>query len=100
MLSEAFGMNDRVEEIDDECDDHRQQYVQAHVLFLACRLPMRPAQDVESGAITPCEKNTSPTNKPKNPIKRRSMNTMISMLRILVRRLIVLSTYGAVARKV
>jgi hypothetical protein len=79
-------MNDRVEEIDDESDDRRQQHVQGHVAFLARWLPLRPAHDVDSGAITPSEKNTNPANKPKNPTKRRSMSTIGSTLRLLVRR--------------
>jgi hypothetical protein len=33
--SEFFGMNHRVEEVDDESGDHRQQHVQGHVVFLA-----------------------------------------------------------------
>jgi hypothetical protein len=77
-------MNDRVEEIDDERGDHRQQHVQAHVLFLTRRLPLRPAHDVESGSITPCEKRTNPANRPKTATKRRNMVMFKITLRLLL----------------
>jgi len=77
-------MNHCVEEIDDENDDDRQQHVQAHVAFLACRLPLRPSHDGDSGSITPCENNTSPANRLKNPTKRRSMIAIESTLRPFV----------------
>jgi hypothetical protein len=89
-------MDHRVEEIDDEGGDQRQQHVQGHVVFLN-QIPIRPGQgmtgkgsdsirselvrwspswpahDFDSGSITPSEKNTSPANRPKKPTKRRSM---------------------------
>jgi hypothetical protein len=82
-------MDDRVKEIDDERDNHRQQHIQGHLLFLACWLPLRPAHGVESGSITLSEKNTSPANSPKNPTKRRSMSMVRSTLSLLVARPIV-----------
>jgi hypothetical protein len=62
LRSESFRMNDRVEQVDDEGDDHHQQHVQGHVAFLACWL--RVAHEVESGSITPCENDTKPANRP------------------------------------
>jgi hypothetical protein len=78
-------MNYRVEKIEDESDDQRQQHIQTHVLFLACRLPLQSAHyDMDWGSITPCEKNTSPANMPKNPINSASMSAMSNTLCLVV----------------
>jgi hypothetical protein len=73
-------MNDRVEEVDDENGNRRQQHIQGHDAILARWLP--PAHDVESGSITPFENNTRPANRPKNPTRSNSMIAIESTLRL------------------
>ena len=83
----------RSREIDDERHHHRRQDVQGHAPFLACRLPFRRAHDVDPGSITPSAKNTSPANRPKNPINRSSMRMIRSTLPSQGRRPFVAENY-------
>jgi hypothetical protein len=74
-------MDDGVEEVDHESDDDRQQHVQSHV---SC-FPIAAGYESDPGSMTPCEKRTSPTKKPKKAMSRSSISTVGSIRRLFLR---------------